>query len=123
MGDSAGALLPLLLLALAFVVLIVLPMRTRNRAMQKTRQLQAALTVGTEVMTTSGLFGRISALADETVDLEVSPGVVLRWARAAIAEVQGPQADPAADPTRAEPTRAEPTRAEPSRADGETGTA
>ena len=83
------SLLPLLVLALAFVVLIVLPMRTRNRQLQATRQLQAGLTVGIEVMTTSGLHGRIVGLADDTVELEVAPGVVVRWARAAIAEVRG----------------------------------
>jgi preprotein translocase subunit YajC len=98
MSDTAGALLPLLLLALAFIVLIVLPMRNRSRQLQQTRRLQAMLTVGTEVMTTSGLYGRIVGLGDDTVELEVSPGVVVRWARAAIAEVRGSSTDqPAAD--------------------------
>jgi preprotein translocase subunit YajC len=107
------ALFPLLLLALAFVVLIVLPMRTRNRQLQQARQMQAGLTVGTEVMTTSGMFGRVAALADDSVDLEIAPGVVVRWARAAIGEVRSPQpgspggTDPAA----------------PSRPDGENGPA
>jgi preprotein translocase subunit YajC len=96
MSDTTRALLPLLLLALAFVVLVVLPMRTRSRALQQTRQMQAGLTVGTDVMTTSGLFGRVVSLADDTVDLEVAPGVVLRWARGAIAEVRSAPA--AADP-------------------------
>src|SRR5215207_4754861 len=81
-------LVPLLLLALAFVVLVVLPMRARNRALQKTRQLQAGLVAGTEVMTTSGLYGRVTAVGEDTVDLEVSPGVVVRWAKAAIAETR-----------------------------------
>jgi preprotein translocase subunit YajC len=85
------SLLPLLVLALAFFVLIVLPMRTRNRQLQATRRMQAGLAVGTEVMTTSGLFGRVVGLTDDTVDLEVAPGVVVRWARAAIAEVRGGQ--------------------------------
>ncbi len=102
MGQTAGALLPLLLLVLAFVVLVVLPMRSRSRAVQKTRAMQSALTPGVEVMTTSGLFGRIVALGDETVDLEVAPGVVVRWAKAAIAEIRSPQAgtddEPAARP-------------------------
>lgn len=89
------SLLPLLLLAVAFVVLIVLPMRNRNRQLQATRQLQAGLTVGTEVMTTSGLYGRITGLADETVELEIAPGVTVRWARAAMAEVRA--ATPAVD--------------------------
>jgi preprotein translocase subunit YajC len=114
MGENAGALLPLLLLAVAFVVLIVLPMRTRNRVLQQTKQLQARLTVGTEVMTTSGLFGRIAALSDDSVELEIAPGVVVRWARAAIAEVRDPAAGsgPAAEPGRA---------TEQTRTDGEAG--
>jgi preprotein translocase subunit YajC len=94
-------LVPLLLLALAFVVLVVLPMRARNRALQKTRQLQAGLTAGTEVMTTSGLYGRVTAIAEDTVDLEVSPGVVVRWAKAAIAETRE-SAAPATEESRAD---------------------
>ena len=91
MGDTARALLPLLFLALIFVVLVVLPMRSRTRQLQQTRQMQAALTVGTDVMTTSGLYGRIVGLDDDTVELEASPGVVFRWARAAIAEIRDTQ--------------------------------
>jgi preprotein translocase subunit YajC len=108
------SLLPLLLLALAFVVLIVLPMRTRNRQLQATRRLQAGLTIGTEVMTSSGLFGRIVRLADDTVDLEVAPGVVVRWARAAIAEVRTAPADQPAtdgDPSRSPKANGEPNPA------------
>ena len=88
MGDTFGALLPLLLLTLAFVVLVVLPMRSRSRALQQTRQMQASLTVGTDVMTTSGVYGRVVSLADDTVELEIAPGVVVRWARGAIGEVR-----------------------------------
>ena len=97
MGESAGALLPLLILAGAFIVLVVLPMRARNRALAKTREMQAQLAVDAEVMTTSGVFGRIAGLQDDTVELEIAPGVVVRWARAAIAEIRTPQ--PAAEPT------------------------
>lgn len=97
MGESAGALLPLIILAGAFVVLVVLPMRSRSRALAKTREMQAGLAVGTEVMTTSGLFGRIAGLEDDAVDLEIAPGVVVRWARAAIAEIRSPQ--PAVEPS------------------------
>ena len=97
MGDTVRALLPLLFLALIFVVLVLLPMRSRTRQLQQTRQMQAALTVGTDVMTTSGLHGRIVGLDDDAVELEVAPGVVVRWARAAIAEIKGPQ-QPAGEP-------------------------
>jgi preprotein translocase subunit YajC len=99
MGDTGRALLPLLLLVLAFVVLVILPMRSRNRAVQKTRDMQARLTPGVEVMTTSGLFGRIASVGDDTVQLEVAPGVVVRWARAGIAEVKSPGAGVGDEPT------------------------
>jgi preprotein translocase subunit YajC len=77
-----------LFIAIAVVFLLVLPMRQRNRAMQRAQQLQARLVPGTEVMTTSGLFGTVAVVGDDTVDLEISPGVTVRWAKAAIAEIK-----------------------------------
>jgi preprotein translocase subunit YajC len=86
-NGSAGAWFPFLLLGLAFVLLVVLPGRARARVAQRAQQMQSELAVGSEVMTTSGLHGRVAALGDTTVDLEISPGVVVRWARAAIAQI------------------------------------
>ncbi len=97
MSKTLGALLPLLLLALAFVVLVVLPMRARSRMTQQVRQMQASLTLGTEIMTTSGVYGRIVALDEQTADVEIAPGVVVRWARAAIGEVRRPTDDDSGD--------------------------
>jgi preprotein translocase subunit YajC len=81
-------LVPLLFIAIAVVFLLVLPMRQRNRAMQRAQQLQASLVPGTEVMTTSGLFGTVADVGTDSVDLEISPGVTVRWAKAAIAEIR-----------------------------------
>ena len=91
-------LLPLLFIAIAVVFLLVLPMRQRNRALQQARLLQDSLAVGTEVMTTSGLYGTVVGLGDDTIDLEISPGVTVRWAKAAVAEIKSPvvaEAEPA----------------------------
>ncbi|HST64078.1 MAG TPA: preprotein translocase subunit YajC [Mycobacteriales bacterium] len=94
-------LVPLLFIAIAVVFLLVLPMRQRNRAMQQARLLQDSLAVGTVVMTTSGLYGTVAELGDDTIELEISPGVTVRWAKAAVAEVKtAPVADP--DSTRAD---------------------
>lgn len=92
-------LVPLLFIAFAVIVLLVLPMRQRNRALQQARRLQDSLTVGTEVMTTSGLFGTVHAVDTETVDLEIAPGTVVRWAKPAIAEIRTAD-EPVADPAR-----------------------
>jgi preprotein translocase subunit YajC len=96
-NDTIRALMPLLLLALAFAVLVILPMRARARMAQQTQQMQRSLAVGTEVMTTSGAYGRITAMGEDTADLEIAPGVVVTWARAAIGKVVTPQ--PTGDPT------------------------
>jgi preprotein translocase subunit YajC len=92
-------LVPLLFIAIAVIFLLVLPMRQRNRALQRAQQLQSSLAPGTEVMTTSGLFGTVVAIGDDTVDLEVSPGVTIRWAKAAIAEIKSaPATEPGTQP-------------------------
>jgi preprotein translocase subunit YajC len=88
---------PLVLLALAFVLLIVLPARQRKRVQAQAQTMQASLTPGTPVMTTAGLHGTVTSLGDNTVDLEIAPGVVVTFARQAVLEVRKPAvADPAA---------------------------
>ena len=88
------ALLFLGLLVAASLVLIVRPQR---RQMAAHRALVASLQVGDDVMTGSGIYGTIRGLDDETVDLEVSPDVVLRVARGAIAQRVEPETHPADD--------------------------
>lgn len=77
--------MPLALLAVTFAllwVLFILPQQRRVRAHQV---VVAGLGVGDEVMTSAGLFGTITALDDEDVRIEVAPGVVVRFARGAVA--------------------------------------
>lgn len=85
-NDLLG-LLPLLLIVVFFYLLLIRPARARQR---EALQLQRSLSVGQEVMTTSGLYGRVSAIEDEVVVLETAPGVTSRWSRAAVARVVGP---------------------------------
>ena len=89
MPQSVGQLVLLLLLLLTFFVLVVRPQRARLREAQRVR---ASLAVGQRVMTTSGLHGTVSGIddADDTVLLEIAPGVQARWAAAAVARVLEP---------------------------------
>lgn len=73
-------LFPLIFLALMWF-LLVRPQRERVRRQQA---LVAALTVGDEVITAGGMVGRIVALDDDEVHLEVAHGVVLRVVRLAV---------------------------------------
>lgn len=77
--------LPFFVLILgAFYLLIIRPQRARSKA---ARQLQESLAPGTEVMTTAGLYGTLTEIRDDSVLLEVSPGVTLRFAKAAVGRI------------------------------------
>ncbi|HSV40609.1 MAG TPA: preprotein translocase subunit YajC [Nocardioidaceae bacterium] len=77
-------LLPLLLIAGLFWFLLIRPAQRRQREATAT---QHAATVGSEVMLTSGIFGIVTDSTDETLQLEVAPGTVLKVARGAVARV------------------------------------
>ena len=92
-------LFPIVMLALLAVVLFVLPARQRKRMQAQAQALQESLRVGTPVMTTSGIYGTVVALAEKTVDLELAPGVVVTFARPAIMENRSAAAVPGDDAT------------------------
>ncbi len=73
--------LPLLIVLGAFMFFAA---RRRKRAMQATIDLHESLRAGDRVHTTSGLEATITAITDDTVDLEVAPGVVTTWMKLAI---------------------------------------
>jgi len=60
--------------------------RPQKRRMAAAQHLQTSLEQNDEVMTTSGIYGRIARLGDDDVDLEIAPGTVIRVARGAIGE-------------------------------------
>ena len=82
-GSTSSGSSSLLIFALP-VLLIVFMFITQRRRQKAVQGLQAGLSVGDEVTTTSGLLGRITALDDEIATLEVSPGVRIRFNRRAI---------------------------------------
>ncbi len=81
---------PLIMLVLLAVLLFVLPARQRRTMQARAQALQESLTVGTPVMTTSGMHGTVARLDETTVDLELAPGVVVTFVRAAIMEIRQP---------------------------------
>ncbi|HEU4911189.1 MAG TPA: preprotein translocase subunit YajC [Actinomycetes bacterium] len=82
--EAVSALFPFALILAAFYLLIIRPARNRQRAAM---QLQSELQPGLDVMTTSGMYGRVAALDDDSVSLEVSPGVTVRVTKAAVGRI------------------------------------
>jgi preprotein translocase subunit YajC len=85
--------LPLIIIMGAFMYFAS---RRQRKAMQATIDLHESLTVGDRVTTTSGLYATITGITDDSVDLEIAPGVVTTWMKLAIrerVEDEAPEAD------------------------------
>jgi preprotein translocase subunit YajC len=67
--------------------------RRQRRAMRATIDLHDSLRPGDRVHTTSGLEATIAAISDDTVDLEIAPGVVTTWMKLAIRDKILPDTD------------------------------
>ena len=92
--ESLVLFLPFLLIMGGFMYFAS---RRQRRAMQATIDLQESLRPGDRVHTTSGLQATIVAITDDTVDLEIAPGVVTTWMKLAIRDRILPDDDEAAD--------------------------
>lgn len=80
-------ILYILVLVAPLVAIWLLLIRPAQRRSQEAAALAASVQVGQEVVTTSGLFGRVTALDEGTVTLLVAPGVELRYDRRAVGRV------------------------------------
>lgn len=90
-------MVPLIFLALmvaAFWFLIIRPQRKQMAAHQS---LLATLEVGDEVVTNSGIYGRIDVIDEATIDLEIAEDVVVRVARSAVTQRLGDEPQPRSD--------------------------
>lgn len=76
------SLLPLALLFGVMYLMLIRPQKQRVRAQQA---LVSSLSVGDDVVTIGGIFGRIVTLSDDEATIETTPGTLLRCRRSAIA--------------------------------------
>ena len=78
--------LPLIILAALVLGMLFFAQRNRQKAAAAEAQRRATIGVGTDVMTTSGLYGTVTAIneEDDTVLLSIAPGVEVKFAFAAL---------------------------------------
>jgi preprotein translocase subunit YajC len=79
-------LIPFALILGIFYLVILLPMRRRQK---KVQQFLDALKVGDRVVTSGGLFGSITRMGDKSVQLQVADKVRVEISRSAIVGYQG----------------------------------
>ena len=85
-GSAWLQLVPFVLILGIFYFIFLLPMR-RNR--QKVKTFLEGLKVGDRVVTTGGLYGQVTKLGDDTVQLQIADKVRIEVAKAAIGGYQG----------------------------------
>jgi preprotein translocase subunit YajC len=92
MGSPEGAppawvqLIPFVLVLAIFYFIILLPMKRRQ---QKVQAFLSALKVGDRVVTSGGLYGNITRLGEQSVQLQIANNVRVEMSRAAIIGYQG----------------------------------
>ena len=80
------SLMPFVLMIGIFYVLVLLPMRRRQK---KVQEFQSALKVGDKVITTSGIYGQVTKVDEKSVQVQIADKVRIEVSRAAIGGYQG----------------------------------
>jgi preprotein translocase subunit YajC len=99
MGTADGGspwlqLVPFVIVLGIFYFIILLPMK---RKQQKVQQFLDALKVGDRVITTGGIYGQVTRLGEQSIQLQVADKIRIEVAKAAIGGYQGqaPVVEPA----------------------------
>lgn len=82
--EALGSLaLPILFIGVLYLLLI----RPQQKRTKEHKNLVQSLSVGDDVVTIGGMHGRVVDLTDETMDLEVTDDIILRFQRSSLARV------------------------------------
>ncbi len=85
-AQTLAQFLPFALILIIFYFLILLPMKRRQKKIQ---EFQDSLKVGDKVVTTGGIYGKITRVNDKSLQVEIADRVRIEVSRAAVAGYQG----------------------------------
>ena len=86
-AGGAAAFAQFVPLILVFLIMYFLIMRPQQKKMRLHREMIAALKKGDNVITQGGIIGKVVAVRDDEVEVEIAQGVRIRVVRATIAQV------------------------------------
>ena len=86
-GGMLGS--PLFLIAMIAVMFYFLLWKPEQKKKQERERLLKNLSKGDEVMTAGGIYGKITALTDQNVTIEIAPGVRVKISRQHVSNVSG----------------------------------
>ncbi len=97
-GQGAGGFTAFIPLILMFVIFYFLLIRPQQKKAREHRDMIGNLKKGDRILTSGGLYGRITGIEDATLTVEISDKVRVKIARGNVASVVGPSA-PQPQPT------------------------
>ena len=86
-ADSSGGLMSFLPLILMFAVLYFIMIRPQMKRAKETKAMLSALSVGDEVVTVGGIVGKVTALKEDFVTVEIAAGTEVQMQKGAITTV------------------------------------
>jgi preprotein translocase subunit YajC len=90
MSPEGGSLLQMLVpLAMVFAIFYFIVIVPSKRQQKKVQEFVDNLKVNDKVITTSGIYGQIMKLDDQSVQLQVADKVSIKVAKASIGGIQG----------------------------------
>ncbi len=93
-GAAAGGLSMLLWMVPLFGLMYFMMWRPQAKKQKEHEEMVSKLKAGDKVMTTCGLFGTITKVAENRVTLNIAPNVNVEFVTAAVSEVfRDPQTD------------------------------
>jgi len=85
-GGMLTSLMPLILIFVIFYFLLILPQRKKQK---EHRQMVGNLKRGDKIITTGGIYGTVTAVKKNYLEVEVDDKVKLRVQRGAVTQLRG----------------------------------
>jgi preprotein translocase subunit YajC len=83
-GKSSGSTYTLLFIVVIFAAVYLLFIRPRQQKMRRQQSTARQLSVGDEIVSAGGIYGRVVAIDTDVAEVEVAPGVVMTFLRRAV---------------------------------------
>jgi len=86
-GDAAGGLMSFIPLILMFVVLYFIMIRPQMKRQKEMKVMLEALSAGDEVITVGGILGKVTAVKDQYITVEIVAGTEVQMQKGAVTSV------------------------------------
>ena len=93
-GQGASGIASLIPIILMFVIFYFLLIRPQQKKAKEHREMVGQLKKGDRIVTSGGLHGRVTAVSDSTMTVEIADKVRVKIARRNVAQVLQPSSQP-----------------------------